>query len=142
MASDPGGFAHRVASDKLLQAGELVIMDFGTIVDSYHSDFTRTVIIGEPSAKQRKVYEVVREAQETALAAVAPGRSAGEIDALARKVIADRGYGPYFGHGVGHGVGLNIHEGPQLSPGAETVLLPGMVITIEPGIYIPGWVGC
>jgi len=142
VASGPrAALPHGVASDKLLQAGELVIMDFGTIVDSYHSDFTRTVIIGEPSAKQRKVYEVVREAQETALAAVAPGRSAGEIDALARKVIADRGYGPYFGHGVGHGVGLNIHEGPQLSPGAETVLLPGMVITIEPGIYIPGWGG-
>lgn len=132
---------HGVASDKLLQAGEFVIMDFGTIVKGYHSDFTRTVILGEPTAKQLKVYGVVKQAQAAAVAAVAPGRTTGEIDALARKVITDRGYGAYFGHGVGHGVGLNIHEGPHLSPGADTVLLPGMVITIEPGIYIPAWGG-
>lgn len=142
VASGPrAALPHGVASDKLLAAGEFVIMDFGTVIGSYHSDFTRTVILGEPTAKQWEVYKTVQEAQEIAVAALAPGRTTGEIDALARKVISDRGYGAFFGHGLGHGVGLNIHERPHLSPGSDTVLLPGMVITIEPGIYIPGWGG-
>ncbi len=142
VASGPrSALPHGVASDKLLQEGEFVIMDYGTVVDGYHSDFTRTVVLGEPTPEQLKVYQVVQEAQQAAAAAVAPGRTAGEIDAIARKIIADHGYGPHFGHGLGHGVGLCIHEGPHLAPGADTVLVPGMVVTIEPGIYLQGWGG-
>ncbi|MGI6142619.1 MAG: M24 family metallopeptidase [bacterium] len=142
VASGPrSALPHGVASNKLLQEGEFVIMDYGTVVDGYHSDFTRTVILGEPTPKQLKVYQVVQEAQQAAVAAVAPGRTAGEIDAVARRIITDHGYGAHFGHGVGHGVGLSIHEEPHLTPGADTVLVPGMVLTIEPGIYLPGWGG-
>ncbi|HHY36663.1 MAG TPA: aminopeptidase P family protein [Firmicutes bacterium] len=142
VASGPrAALPHGVASNKLLQEGEFVIMDYGTVVDGYHSDFTRTVVLGKPTPEQVKVYRIVQEAQAAAIAAVAPGRTAGEVDAAARKIIVDHGYGDYFGHGTGHGVGLCIHEEPHLTPGADTVLLPGMVLTIEPGIYLPGWGG-
>ncbi len=102
---------------------------------------TRTVSLGKASPKQREIYDIVLRAQETALQGIRPGRTGQEIDALARKVIEDAGYGENFGHGLGHGVGLAIHEEPRLSVTATEKLLPGMVVTVEPGIYVPGFAG-
>ncbi|MZP28473.1 M24 family metallopeptidase [Heliobacterium undosum] len=132
---------HGVASDKTIGTGELITLDFGCILDGYCSDMTRTVIFGQPSAEQRKVYETVLEAQERALAAIAPGKSGRDIDRIARDVIDQAGYGDRFGHGLGHGVGLVVHENPRLSILSEDILEPGHAVTVEPGIYIPGWGG-
>jgi len=132
---------HGVASSKQIQAGELLTMDFGAIYQGYCSDITRTVCLGEPSDKQREIYEIVLAAQLAGIQAVAPGRTGREVDEYARKLIADAGYGEYFGHGLGHAVGLAIHEGPRLSPREDRMLEPGMVVTVEPGIYIPDWGG-
>lgn len=133
---------HGVASDKKLRAGELVTLDFGAVVKGYHSDMTRTLALGEVSPELRSLYEAVLEAQQAALEAVRPGRTGKELDAIARRVLEERGYGEYFAHGLGHGVGLAIHEGPRLSKLSDDVLEPGMVLTIEPGAYIPGLGGC
>jgi Xaa-Pro aminopeptidase len=103
---------------------------------------TRTVALGEVSRELREVYEAVLEAQQAALEAVRPGRTGQQLDAIARQVLQARGYGEYFAHGLGHGVGLAIHEGPRLSKLSEDVLEAGMVLTIEPGVYIPGVGGC
>jgi len=132
---------HGTASSKQIQFGELLTMDFGAIYQGYCSDITRTVFLGEPDERHREVYEVVLAAQRAGIAAVAPGRTGKEVDAVARKIIEDAGYGDYFGHGLGHSVGLAIHEGPFLNKREERVLEPGMVITVEPGIYIPDWGG-
>ncbi|MDP4125816.1 MAG: Xaa-Pro peptidase family protein [Bacillota bacterium] len=132
---------HGTASSKQIQLGEFLTMDFGAIYQGYCSDITRTVFLGEPEEKHREVYEIVLAAQLAGIKAVAPGRTGKDVDAVARKIITDAGYGDYFGHGLGHSVGLAIHEGPNLNMREERVLEPGMVITVEPGIYIPDWGG-
>ncbi len=132
-----GALPHGVASEKKIAAGELVTIDFGAVVAGYHSDMTRTVAVGEVAPEMRRVFEVVLEALEAALAALRPGMVARELDAVARRVIEKAGYGPRFVHSLGHGVGLEIHEAPFLNPRSEEVLKPGMVVTLEPGIYLP-----
>lgn len=136
-----GSLPHGMASSKRTQKGEFLTMDFGAIVQGYCSDITRTVSLGEPDAKQREIYEVVLAAQKAGIDAVKPGLTGKEIDAAARKIITEAGYGEFFGHGLGHSVGLAIHEGPNFNTREERVIEPGMVITVEPGIYIPDWGG-
>lgn len=132
---------HGRASEKVLGRGEFVTLDFGAVVGGYHSDCTRTIALGEASPRQRELYELVLLAQTTALSGLRPGLSTREADALARQVIANAGHGDHFGHGLGHGVGLAIHEGPTLSPREEATLEAGMTVTVEPGVYLPGWGG-
>lgn len=132
---------HGVASSKRLDAQDLVTLDFGATYHGYHSDITRTVVVGEPSAKQLEIYNIVLEAQTQALKAIRSGVRASDVDRAARDIIAGRGYGTRFGHGTGHGLGLYIHENPRLSPKDDTVLQCGMAVTVEPGIYLPGWGG-
>lgn len=133
-----GALPHGVASDKKLESGEMITIDFGAEAGGYFSDMTRTVFLGKtPAAKQQEIHEIVRRAQDAAIAAVKPGVPMTEIDAAARKVIVDAGYGDYFGHGTGHGVGLAVHEQPAASPQGKGKAREGMVFTIEPGIYIP-----
>ncbi|MBI4251501.1 MAG: aminopeptidase P family protein [Candidatus Tectomicrobia bacterium] len=142
VASGPrSALPHGVASDRKIRRGDLITIDYGAVVGGYHADTTRVVSLGKPSRKGEAVYRIVLEAQEAAVEAVAPGVPASEVDAVARKIIERAGYGKAFGHGTGHGVGLDIHEGPRLAPGSRDVLDPGMVVTIEPGIYLPGWGG-
>ncbi|QEM68644.1 aminopeptidase P family protein [Geobacter sp. FeAm09] len=136
-----GAMPHGIASGKALQAGELVTIDFGAVKDGYYSDETVTVAIGDLDERQRAIHEIVRTAHDMAIAAVKPGIPCKELDAVAREYIRECGYGDYFGHGLGHGVGLEIHEKPVLSPRSEAVAAEGMVFTIEPGIYIPGFGG-
>jgi Xaa-Pro aminopeptidase len=136
-----GSLPHGKASDKAIAAGELVTVDYGAFYRGYCSDETVTVCLGEPDIRQREVYETVRVAQELAIEAVRPGISFREVDAKARDYIAAKGFGQYFGHGLGHGIGLDIHEHPTASPRGAGVVEEGMVFTVEPGIYIPGWGG-
>ena len=136
-----GALPHGTASDKVLEEGEMIVIDFGCILDGYCSDETVTVALGRVGGEERKVYEIVRAAQEAAIAALAPGVSLREVDKVARDYIGNAGFGQYFGHGLGHGVGLEIHEGPRVSTKTEAVAEPGMVVTIEPGIYLPGRFG-
>jgi len=136
-----GAMPHGRASDKLLCPGDLVTIDFGAVKDGYHSDETVTVAVGRPSDRGCEIHEVVRQAHDLAIAAVRPGMMCRDLDAVARDYIRDRGYGDFFGHGLGHGVGLNIHEKPVISPRSESIVEEGMVFTIEPGIYIPGFGG-
>ncbi len=133
-----GALPHGIASDKLLAEGELVTIDFGCRLAGYHSDETVTLAIGEINNELRKIFDTVLEAHDQALAAVAPGIALIELDRIARDHIKSRGYGDYFGHGLGHGVGLEVHEAPTLSPRSKAVAEEGMVFTIEPGIYVPG----
>lgn len=137
-SGERGALPHGVASDKLLQAGELVTIDFGTRVAGYHSDETVTLALGEIDGKLRQIFAIVLEAHDLALAAIRPGMLISELDAVARDFITAKGYGEYFGHGLGHGVGLEIHEYPSVSAKTAEPLAEGMVITIEPGIYLPG----
>lgn len=132
---------HGVPSDKKIEKGDFITMDFGAVVDFYHSDMTRTVAVGEVSSKQIEVYETVLEAQLKAIEAVKAGKICREVDGVARDIIKAKGYGEYFGHGLGHGVGVEIHEAPSLNPTCETVLQAGHIITVEPGIYLPGEFG-
>ena len=127
---------HAVPTDKKLEEGDFLTMDFGCRYQGYCSDMTRTVVIGKASDRQREVYDIVLLAQQTALAGIRPGVTGKEIDALARDVIDKAGYGSCFGHSLGHSVGLEIHEKPCFSPKEKNVIHPGMVITVEPGIYI------
>ncbi len=121
-----------------VQKGRLVLMDMGCVVRGYHSDLTRTFFFDRiPSAGVSKIYDAVARAQRRAIRAVRPGVPSREVDAVARDYLTDQGYGDYFGHGLGHGVGLEIHEGPTVSPRSRDVLQPGMVFSIEPGVYIP-----
>lgn len=136
-----GAMPHGSASQKELASGELVTLDFGAVVDGYHADMTRTVAIGEVGAEERRLFDAVLEAQKAALAAVGPGRSGKEVDAVAREVLAGHGLAAQFSHSLGHGTGLVIHEGPRLSNRSEDVLAPGMVVTVEPGVYFPGFTG-
>lgn len=143
IASGPNGaLPHARPSSRRLEAGDLVVLDFGCVVDGYCSDMTRTVCLGEPDERQRELYQLVLRAQEAGLAAIRPGVLGKEVDAAARKVIQEAGYGPYFGHGLGHGVGLEVHEDiPRLSRKGEVALAAGMVTSVEPGVYLPGWGG-
>ena len=136
-----GALPHGVASDKELQSGELVTIDFGTRVDGYHSDETVTLAIGDIDRKLRQIFDIVLEAHDSALAAIQPGMAICDLDAVAREFIFSKGYGEYFGHSLGHGVGLEVHEYPAISSHSDQYLVEGMVITIEPGIYIPGMGG-
>ena len=132
---------HGVASGKLIEEGDLLTLDFGCVYEGYCSDMTRTLVVGTASEKQKEIYGVVLEAQEQALAAIREGINGVDVDKIARDVISSRGYGDYFGHGLGHGVGLEIHEEPRLSPTGVKTLMENMVVTDEPGIYLPGFGG-
>ncbi len=132
---------HGVPSDKKIQNGEFVLMDFGAVYNGYHSDMTRTVCVGEPSPEMRKVYDIVLNAQLSALDYAKAGITGNQLDSVARKIISDAGYGECFGHALGHSVGLEIHESPVSSPNSNTVLKAGNIMTIEPGIYIEGKFG-
>ncbi len=132
---------HGKAAGKTIKKGELVIVDMGVLLNGYNSDETRTYCIGKASRLQKKVYDIVLQAQERALEKIRPGISAAAVDFEARSFIDKAGYGKYFGHGTGHGVGLEIHESPYIGPFSKDVIEEGMVVTVEPGIYIPGWGG-
>lgn len=134
-------FPHGGCADREIREGDLVVIDIGATYHHYHSDMTRTLVAGKPSAKQEKIYEIVRLAQEKAFQATKPKAKARDLDTIARRVIEDAGYGEYFVHGLGHGVGLEIHEPPTLGPESKDKLTVGNVVTIEPGIYIVGFGG-
>jgi len=133
---------HGVASEKKIQSGELVTMDFGALYEGYCSDITRTVAVGEISDKLKEIYDVVLTAQKLGVEHIKPGMTGKEADALTRDYITEKGYGEYFGHSTGHGLGMEVHEAPGLSHRSEVKLSPGMVVTVEPGIYIPEVGGC
>ncbi|MGP4072457.1 M24 family metallopeptidase [Piscibacillus sp. B03] len=133
---------HGVASEKEIQSGELVTLDFGALYKGYCSDITRTVAVGEIDDKLKEIYDVVLEAQKRGMEYTKAGMTGIEADALTRDYIKEKGYGEYFGHSTGHGLGMDVHEGPGLSFRSNTVLKPGMVVTIEPGIYVPDVGGC
>ena len=116
-------------------------MDYGAVYNGYHSDMTRTVCVGKPSDEMQKVYNIVLEAQNAGIAAARPGITGQELDGIARSIISDAGYGENFGHSLGHGVGLEIHERPNASPNYKLPLPEGAVVTVEPGIYLPGKFG-
>ncbi len=142
VASGPrGAMPHASASQKRLARGELVVIDFGAVVEGYCGDCTRTVSLGRASAEARKVYDTVLRAQLAALDALAAGVKGEDVHAVAHGVIAGAGYGDMFGHGLGHGVGLAVHEDPRLAPSSRTELACGMTVTVEPGIYLPGVMG-
>lgn len=134
-------FPHGGCNDREIRNGDLVVVDVGATYEHYCSDITRTLVAGKPSEKQKKLYEIVREAQEKAFQTVKPKAKAKDIDAAARKVIADAGYGQNFVHGLGHGVGLDVHEQPVLSSQSKDTLEVGNVVTNEPGIYLVGFGG-
>lgn len=133
---------HGVASEKVIENGELVTMDFGALYKGYCSDITRTVAIGDISEQLREIYDIVLTSQEIGVEHIRPGMTGREADALTRDYIADKGYGAYFGHSTGHGIGLEVHEEPRLSAVSDTVLTKGMIVTVEPGIYLPSVGGC
>lgn len=142
MASGPSAASpHAVPGLRRLAKGDMLKIDTGGIVDGYCSDITRTYFVGEPDARFHEVYNIVRQAQAAAVAAVRPGVTGKQLDTIARDIIAEGGYADAFTHSLGHGVGLEIHEGPHVSSNCEDPLQPGMVITIEPGIYLEGWGG-
>ncbi|WP_252311722.1 Xaa-Pro peptidase family protein [Sinobaca sp. H24] len=128
---------HGVASSKIIEGGELVTLDYGAYYKGYCSDITRTIAVGEPTSELKKIYQTVLEAQLLAVEQIKPGMTGIEADQIARAHIEQAGYGKYFGHGLGHGLGMEVHEGPRLSPKGSQVLEPGMVVTVEPGIYVP-----
>ncbi|RKP57183.1 aminopeptidase P family protein [Cohnella endophytica] len=132
---------HGTASDRIIGRDEFVKLDYGAYYNGYCSDITRTIVVGKPSDKHREIYEIVKEAQQHALDQLRPGMTGVEGDALTRDIITRYGYGEYFGHGTGHGLGMEVHEAPRLSKTGNTVLAPGMVVTVEPGIYLPGFGG-
>lgn len=132
-----GALPHGRASDKVIKNGEMVTMDFGVKYNKYSSDITRTIAVGECPKELVSVYEIVKKAGDEALKAVKAGITAGKLDSVARKVIEIAGYGEFFGHNLGHGLGILVHEYPSIAPNSNEVLLEGMIITIEPGIYIP-----
>lgn len=136
-----GALPHGRASDKIIATGDFITMDFGAVYAGYHSDMTRTVAAGTADARQREIYRLVLAAQLAGINAVQAGKTGREVDLAAREVIAEAGYSEHFGHGLGHGVGLFIHEEPRLSPASDSKLAAGMVVSVEPGIYLPGWGG-
>jgi Xaa-Pro aminopeptidase len=132
---------HGTASERVIGSGEFVTLDFGAYYKGYCSDLTRTVMVGAPTDRHREIYSIVLEAQQHALDHLKPGMTGREGDALTRDIITRYGYGEHFGHGTGHGIGMEIHEAPRLSLTSDIVLAPGMVVTVEPGIYLPGFGG-
>ncbi|KAB1149440.1 aminopeptidase P family protein [Streptomyces luteolifulvus] len=142
VGSGPNGAdPHHDAGERTIGDGDMVVLDFGGLREGYGSDTTRTVHVGEPSKEERAVHDLVRSAQQAAFEAVRPGVTCQEIDRVARAVIADAGYGAYFVHRTGHGIGVTTHEPPYLVEGEEQPLVPGMCFSIEPGIYLPGRFG-
>jgi Xaa-Pro aminopeptidase len=137
-----GAMPHATAGDRRIEEGEPIVMDFGARVDGYCSDITRTVCLGQPDKEYEAVWQLVLQAQRAVEEALQPGMTGKDADAIARRVFAEAGYQDEFGHGLGHGVGLAIHEAPRLSPRSDEVTLePGMVFTVEPGLYLTGWGG-
>lgn len=132
---------HATPTDRRIGGSDFVLVDWGARDGLYRSDLTRVLVTGRISPKLERIYGVVLNAQLRAIEAIRPGIAAQEIDQIARSVIADAGFGRYFGHGLGHGIGLDIHERPRLASTSPAVLRPGMVVTVEPGIYLPGWGG-
>jgi Xaa-Pro aminopeptidase len=142
VGSGPNGAnPHHEVGERVIEEGDMVVLDFGGIKDGYGSDTTRTVHVGEPTDEERKVHQVVEQAQQAGFEAVRPGVACQEVDRAARKVIADAGYGEYFIHRTGHGIGLSTHEPPYMVEGETHLLEPGMCFSIEPGIYLPGKFG-
>jgi Xaa-Pro aminopeptidase len=142
VASGPrSALPHARTSHRQIEAGEWLLLDFGAQVDGYCADLTRTVAIGRADERQREIYELVRTAQERARLQVRAGMTGREADALARDLLTTRGYGDAFGHSLGHGLGLEVHEAPRLAPTVDAPLPAGAVVTVEPGIYLPGWGG-
>ncbi|USG63660.1 Xaa-Pro peptidase family protein [Brevibacillus ruminantium] len=138
-ASGPrGALPHGRASDKIIKAGEMITLDFGAQFQGYNSDITRTVSVGEPSAKMKEIYEIVLKAQIAGVEVLRPGISGKEADAVTRDIISAAGYGEAYGHSAGHGLGMDVHELPNLSTVSPFILEPGMVVTMEPGIYLSG----
>jgi Xaa-Pro aminopeptidase len=132
---------HGAPTAKKILPGELVLIDGGAKYQGYHGDMTRTVVLGQATARQREIYQIVLTAQKKALASIKAGLTGKELDAVARQAIRARGFGEYFGHGLGHSVGLNIHENPRLSPLENNPIPEGATVTVEPGIYLPDWGG-
>jgi Xaa-Pro aminopeptidase len=140
-AGPNGALPHAEPGAREIERGDMVVFDMGAQLDGYCSDGTRTFAVGDPGERAREVYEVVRGAQAAALEAVAAGVGGEDLDGVARKAIEAAGHGERFGHGLGHGVGLEVHEAPRVSPRSDDVLETGEVVTIEPGVYLPGEVG-
>ena len=136
-----GAMPHASVSGRRLRAGDLVTVDFGAEADGYFSDITRTICVGRPNVRQREIHGLVQRAQQNAIRAVGPGVICAEIDRAARSTIELSGHGKQFGHATGHGIGLMVHEAPTIAAPSKTPLKEGMVFTVEPGIYIPGWGG-
>ena len=142
VASGPrAALPHGRASSRRLKRGDFVTLDFGATVEGYVSDLTRTVVLGRATTRQRRIYELIRRAQRAAVARARAGVPCRTLDSVARGIITRAGYGKRFEHGLGHGIGLRIHEGPGVNARSKTILRPGMVITIEPGVYLRGWGG-
>ncbi len=138
---DRSALPHYRPGSRAIGDAPFVLVDWGAVGNGYVSDLTRVLATGKIPPKLERIYRVVLNAQERAIEAIRPGRTCGEVDAAARAVIAKAGFGPKFGHGLGHGIGLEIHEAPRLSKGQKVKLKPGMVVTVEPGIYLPGFGG-
>lgn len=132
---------HHSPTNEIIKSGSMLKMDFGPKYKNYTADITRTIFIGKPTCKFEQIYEIVFNAQQKAIEAIKPGIAGKDIDKVAREYINSKGYGENFGHGLGHMLGINVHDGPAFSQTSEVVLMPGMVATIEPGIYINGWGG-
>lgn len=132
---------HATPTQRKFEYGDFVLLDFGCKVNGYCSDMTRTVIIGEANEEQKKIYNIVLEAQKKALDFIKAGKKTNDVDAIAREYIKQNGYGDNFGHGLGHSVGIEVHEEPRISPSCEVELKSGMVVTVEPGIYVEGFGG-
>ncbi|MFD5776223.1 aminopeptidase P family protein [Streptomyces fungicidicus] len=142
VASGPNGAnPHHEVGDRVIERGDMVVLDFGGLRDGYGSDTSRTVHVGEPTDEERRVHDLVREAQEAGFHAVRPGAACQEVDRAARAVIEDAGYGEYFIHRTGHGIGVTTHEPPYMIEGEEQPLVPGMCFSVEPGVYLPGRFG-
>ncbi len=142
VASGPrSALPHGIASNRKIRKGDFVTFDMGCLVDGYASDMTRTIVVGEATKKQKNIYSIVLQAQQSAVDAIKPGIKCSELDDIARKIISDAGYGDNFPHSLGHGLGLEVHARPVLAKQSQAKLKPGMVVTVEPGIYINGWGG-
>lgn len=142
VGSGPNGAnPHHEAGDRVIRHGDMVVLDFGGLLHGYGSDISRTVHVGEPTAEERRVHDVVREAQQAGVAAVRPGIACQDVDRAARAVITEFGYGDRFIHRTGHGIGVTTHEPPYMIEGEEQQLLPGMCFSVEPGVYLPGRFG-
>ncbi len=139
VASGPNGaIPHHTPGDRAFEAGDLITIDCGARYGGYHADMTRTVALGRPAGWQREIYELVAAAQLAGIAAARPGADVVDVDASARDLITDAGHGPHFGHGLGHGVGLEVHEAPMMAPGRAGRLMDRVPVTVEPGVYLPG----